>query len=383
MRSCPTALVAGAVLGLAPALLAQQTGQNQLQKTFNLGGQQVTMLAQSNVVAAGDINNARYSTPVSPAYNGVGSVRINTAQGAFICTGSLLADGKTVLTAAHCLSGGITPTSVQVNFYPNGPAAVTLNAASWQVNPAYTGAVIDENDIGLIHLTAVAPANISRYAIADNDPTGSMFEFVGYGQKGSNGAGVSIGAGFSLANRKQGLNSFDTQLGDPAWNGFWDDPTASVSHVLLADFDNGTTGFNSNDGLCWIGQFGGSVSVGTSLCNAGTGIYESDTGGGDSGGPGFVYGKIASVTSFGLTFGQFGPGPFPDIDNALNSSFGEFAGFTDVAFQSDWIYANMDQSTFGPTVEGPLFVTPEPSTNVMLASGLLGIAIFIRRRRSA
>ena len=294
-------------------------------------------------------------------------------------------------------------TSISVNFYPVNATAVNLVASSWNANPAYSGHVIDENDVGVIHLAAEAPANISRYALATTSGVNQNFEFVGFGQKGSFGAGISIGAGFSLANRRQGANLFDTQLGDPRWNcpagsgppfciggtNFWFDPAAATAHVLLADFDNGTTGFNSNDGMCWIGQYNGSVQFGTSECNAGLGLDEAISGGGDSGGPGFAFGKIASVTSFGLTFGQFGPGPFPDINNTLNSSFGEFAGFTDVAFQSAWIATQMDLTSLDDTVLGPLapgqtvVPTPEPSTTILLASGLIGVAGFARRRRKA
>jgi Trypsin/PEP-CTERM motif len=385
----PAARAAGAALMLAPALLSAQMTST---KVVDLGGQQMTVTAQSLVSAAGNIvTDPHYQTPVSPAYNGVGSIHIQTTQGLFICTGSLLADGKTVLTAGHCVShfGTATVTSISVDFYPVNSTAVNLVASSWNANPAYTGQVIDENDVGVIHLAAEAPANISRYALATTSGVNSNFEFVGFGQKGSFGAGVSFNAGFSLANRRQGANLFDTQLGDPRWDGFWDDPAAPSAHVLLADFDDGSTGFNSHDGMCWIGQFSGSDSMGTTECNAGLGIDEAISGPGDSGGPGFVFGKIASVTSFGLSFGQFGPGPFPDNDTALDSSFGEFGGFTDVAFQAAWIATQMDLTSLDPTVLGPLapgqtvVATPEPSTTVLLASGLIGVAGFARRRRKA
>ena len=120
--------------------------------------------AQNLVSAAGNIlTDTRYSTPVSPAYNGIGSIRINTANGnAYICTGSLLADGKTVLTAAHCLNpGGATnaTTSMTVNFYPVNSTAVVMNAATWTANPLYSGQVIDENDIAVIRLTTTAASN--------------------------------------------------------------------------------------------------------------------------------------------------------------------------------------------------------------------------------
>ncbi len=394
MSFFPAARAAGAALVLAPAFLAAQTST----KVVTLGGQQYSMTATSLVSAAGNIlTDPRYQTPVSPAYNGVGSIRITSDRGTFICTGSLMEDGKTVLTAAHCLTGtqpgGIgTVSALSVNFYPVNSTAVVLTASSWTANPNYSTEVIDENDIGVIHLSAEAPANISRYQLYQGNAVNNAFRFVGYGAKGSFGAGLSIGAGFSLANRRAGENLFDINLGDNRWcpvgspcaatDNFWYDPAASTSHVLLTDFDNGTTGFNSNDGMCWIGQYGGSVSLGTSECHAGYGLNEAISGGGDSGGPGFIGGQIASVTSFGLTFGQYGPGPYPDNNNSLNSSFGEFAGFTDVAFHYQWLQDQMDPSSFDPTVAGPAVVSPEPGTLVLMASGLFGIAGIARRRRN-
>jgi hypothetical protein len=382
MPPCSAARAIGAALVLAPALLLAQTST----KVVTLGGHQVTMTAKSLVVAADNINDARHSTPISPAYNGVGAISITSNLGSFLCTGSLLADGKTVLTAAHCLTGDIgTVTKIQMVFYPPS-GGVILDGASWTANPNYSGSVIDENDIGVIHLTAEAPADISRYDIATTSAENDPFRFVGFGQRGSFGQGVSLGAGFALGNRKAGENLFDIHLGDPRWDGFWNDPNASTANVLLADFDNG---LQANDGMCWIGQF--IPDLGTSECNLGLGVNEADTGGGDSGGPRFVNGKIASITSFGLTFGSvvqicgelkprcFVPGP--DIDNFLNSSFGEFAGFTDVAFQHQWIEDQLDLSNFDPISPGPDTVVPEPGTNVLLATGLIGVVGIVRRRR--
>jgi hypothetical protein len=129
--------------------------------------------------------------------------------------------------------------------------------------------------------------------------------------------------------------------------------------------------------MCFIGAalFPQYMTLGVSECNSGLGLNEAISGGGDSGGPGFINGQIASVTSFGLTFGAYSagpsfPGPYGDINGDLDSSFGEYAGFTDVAFQSQWINSQL------------VVATPEPGTTVLMATGLIGIAGFARRRRN-
>lgn len=371
MNFRPVARAVGAALALAPAVLAAQSS-----KVVSLGGQDYTMTYQSLVSAAGNINtDPRYQTPVSPAYNGVGSIAISTTAGLFICTGSLLADGQTVLTAGHCVSNlPGTVTGISVNFFPDANGVPeTIAATSWNANPNYSGDVIDENDVGVIHLGSKASAGVTRYQLYTGSAVDNNFQFVGYGQRGSNGLGVGApgnGAGFGLGNRRTGYNLFDIALGDDRWQGFWNAQTVGdPTHVLFADFDNGTTGFNSNDGMCFLGRFS-NFTLGHSECDAGRGLDEADTGGGDSGGPGFINGQIASVTSFGLTFGQQGTG-FGDIDENLNSSFGEYAGFTDVAFQAQWINSQL------------VVATPEPTTTVLMATGLLGVAGIVRRRRKA
>ncbi|MEO5814328.1 MAG: trypsin-like serine protease [Gemmatimonadaceae bacterium] len=382
----------GAAIVLTPAMLSAQS-----QQVLTFGNaNQYTAIVKSMVSAAGNVNtDPRYQTPVSPAYNGVGSIRITSDSGTFICTGSLLKDGVTVLTAAHCLTGGIGNVSaVSVNFYPTNATAEVINAVSWNANPAYSGNVIDENDIGVIRLANAASAGVTRYDLYTGTAENNNFEFVGFGQRGSNGQGVNApnggGPNFTLASRRKGQNLFDIALGDSRWDcpvtsqycdqgvNFWEYVGAAPNfdHVLLTDFDNGTTGPLSNDGLCFLGAalYPQYMSLGTSECNSGLGLNEAISGGGDSGGPGFINGQIASVTSFGLTFGAYSagpafPGPYGDINGALDSSFGEYSGFTDVAFQSQWINSQ-------------LVATPEPGTTVLMATGLIGIVGMARRRRN-
>lgn len=396
MQFSTAARLACAAFGLVPALLSAQADT----KLVSATDPQFTVSLKSLVSAAGDVfNDSRYSTPISAAYNGVAYLQIRNSQNQFFaCTGSLMEDGKTILTAAHCLKGSIgTVTQVLAVFHPPS-GQVVMAASAIAAHPLYSTKVIDENDIGVVRLSGEAPAGVSRYKLYSGHAEGRAFEFVGYGSRGAFGQGITQGPSFQAANRKSGENLFDIYAGDSRftcpvgspfcaagsnmWANYFGNSSVAagaLGHVLVTDFDNGTTGTNSNDAMCVIGQYSGDNSLGGSECNAGYALEEAISGGGDSGGPGFVDGMVASVTSWGATIGMGGG----DIDNSLNSSFGEFSGFVDVAYHQQWLQGQIDMTSLDATVSGPVAVAPEPSTVVLMASGLLGVAGFVRRRRMA
>jgi hypothetical protein len=117
-----------------------------------------------------------------------------------------------------------------------------------------------------------------------------------------------------------------------------------------------------NDASCRLaGAFG---LGGPKYCNLGRGPTEVSDAGGDSGGPEFINGKIASVTSYGLTFGK----NFGDVDGKLDSSWGEFNGFVPVSIHTAFIAGSM---------------VPEPGTWAMMLGGFGVIGAAMRGRRKA
>jgi hypothetical protein len=85
----------------------------------------------------------------------------------------------------------------------------------------------------------------------------------------------------------------------------------------------------------------------------------------NSGGPEFIDGLVASVTSFGVTFGT-GLG---DAVQGLNNSFGEFNGFVPVSIHRDFIAAAMA-------------TVPEPGSFALAGLSLLLLGASRRKRRA-
>ena len=306
-----------------------------------------------------------------PKYSGVVTLLMNEgAAGVFVCTGALLANRVSIVTAGHCVSHGAgTPGPISTTAYfpaanasPDSivaldPTSTAIAISRIRVDPLYTGQTVDQNDLAVLTLSAPAPVSAMGYDLYAGNPVGQDYNTAGYGEAST--VGGALGANTPPGLLRQGTNTFDFTFGDPLFRGYFAPGapgapgTAADAQVLLSDFDDGTT---THDSSCFLaGEFGGG---GSRFCNLGTGATEVGTSYGDSGAPDFIDGKIAGIDSFGLSFSGSAP----------NGEFGELDGSA-------------------PTAPSRLFIlsVPEPSTwtLMMLGFGALGARTRRSRRTTA
>ena len=338
------------------------------------------VLAPSNTIGGG---NPIYK----PSANKSGTVALimeYSNGSAFICSRSVLADGRSIATAAHCVSDGAgtaNPVKTTVHFFNGNPdqravgvgnTSETRSVTAYFVHPEYTGEVIDQNDIAILRINQEAPASAQRYDLFTNgDLTGTEFNVAGYGTRsttgGANGNTAPFGARTGFL--REGDNIYDYAWGNSALGGFFTDRDgtgegffgfADYESSFVSDFDNGLAAQNQAFRICR--GVGGSAAVCAPFQNVGLGAREVGIAGGDSGGPGFVDGKLASINSYGLTFGA----NFGDFGGGLNSGWGEFSGYVPVYIHTDFIAST---------------AVPEPASWAMLIIGFGLTGAAARRRR--
>ncbi len=340
MTRLPTRMVTGALVSLAIAV-SSPAGTSLVQRVpGDAGLVNLMVVAGSSHVSPAESPATRVdpNTTASP-YAGVGSVRVQVGASTYIGTGTPLTPSH-ILTAAHVLDingDGVpdtTPSNVQFWLnYGDSPSHI-VTASTLYLHPAYHGHTINLNDdIAIVELASPLPSGVPIYDIVRKSLVyQTAITIVGYGASGYGDIGYTVSPSFVV--KRSGTNYVDG-----IWN--WDDEgTNPVFEVWYGDFD-------WPDGI--NGGFVGGVTVGNRL--------ETTLGGGDSGGPGFIWDgaipKIVSVNTF--TF---------DMDTTNAPSFGSGLGGIHVPAYSNWI----------DSVTG----IPEPQT-VLLA--LLGAVSAITARR--
>lgn len=357
-------------------------------------------LVQEKLVvhSLGQVNDPQFKVGASQ-YSGVGGLIINSDEldaAGFIslCTASFIGP-RTLVTAAHCLDD---PTLNRIRFRTgagNGLAGTSFDqeyeAISYWIHPDFES--VGANDIAFIRLGYDQAARGGEeiydiFTANDGSELGAIHTKVGFGTTGEGTAGTR---GLTPAS-----DDFDKRAGNNIYETFGDFIFSDVGEdVLLFDFDSGLP---ENDVYGWINRefFGGAASFFDQTGVVIDGVFtEANSSPGDSGGPTFIDGLLAGITSFGITGsifdGRCGPG-FIDPDSntpgvdvvsrpvsqaCTNSSFGELSGDTRVSF-----FQNFVRLALANRLQFTALETPEPGMIGLFGLGVVG-ALAARRRRKA
>jgi hypothetical protein len=308
---------------------------------------------------------------VAGALDGVARITFAIPGGAvYGCSGSLLAGGQYVLTAAHCADSF---TQMVVEFgVVNDVAAVTrtVSVSNAYVHPAWNGNLDTGADIAILKLSQPV-TTIQGYHLSTTNDVGKDFLIAGYGT-------TSVASSNTPANWADGAwghygyNTFDVdsktfnaEIENTVHWGY-DPAYYAPGTTYMSDYDDGTAAHNTLGRI--DGLVGGSWTSGTGL-----GANEALIAGGDSGGGDFVFNGtewlLSGVHSWGWAGGaclDFGLTTC-DANDKNNSSYGDMSGSTATYSHIGWINS--------------VTAVPEPATYGMMLSGLALVGAVARRRR--
>jgi hypothetical protein len=127
--------------------------------------------------------DARYRTLLGEGYDGV----VRVSFGGYYGTGTLLFDGRAILSAAHLFEGRTGMANVT---FETSWGIETRSATQVLRHPGYD--IDSNNDLALVWLSSSAPTAANRYDLyRDSDELGQPFILTGYGRMGTGSTGAT------------------------------------------------------------------------------------------------------------------------------------------------------------------------------------------------
>ena len=309
---------------------------------------------------------------VAGALDGVVRLAYTTSAGdALSCSGSLLAGGQFVVTAAHC-ADDFKSMKVYVGWAGGSASEVRdVTAANAYVNPQWSGNVDSGADIAIIKLDR-AVTSVQGYHLSTTDDVGKNYLIAGYGRTGR-GDSASEPNGKDVLWGHYGYNTWDVdsdtfnrKSGEaiPDWG--YDPNYYAPGATYMSDYDDGSAAHNT------LGRIAGATGDGWAS-GTGVGAGEALAAAGDSGAGEFVWnGKewlLSAIHSWDMQGGFACPAyglAGCDASDTNSASFGDVSGATATFSHLAWIRS--------------VTAVPEPASYGMLLAGLALMGGVARRR---
>lgn len=293
-----------------------------------------------------------------PEYDNVdlsGVVEILLDNGTVGCSGSLLSDGFSILTAGHCVTdqyGGALPSNATVVFL--GPTGKVTDAVSaYFVDPAWTGNGASGGDLAVLRLSQEAPSWATEYSLYTGAMPATGDEVMaGYGIGGTGFTGgetpfgtLRVGTNEYVEDGAAFGDSVDQVWSTGLYVGEFYDPNLAYTNALNDQVD--TVDLDPY----WAPD-------------------EVDISSGDSGGPSFYDGEIVGVHDLGICYTTT-----VIVNNVPTTECTDSTGTSNESYFGD-MYADTSTAANDAWIDAQLL--PEPASFVLFG---LGLAILVAAKR--